>query len=165
MPKHYNTPKTLLEKFWDKVSIYGPMLMPELGCCWMWIGCRTKGRYGQMTVIRTVCYAHHVSWILHRGDIPLGQWVLHRCDNMACVRPSHLFLGTRRDNVRDMFSKGRDKVVGVRNWNAKLTEEQVRQIRKEPYYRGAFIQLGKKYGVSETTIRDVRTREVWRHVT
>lgn len=45
-----------------------------------------------------------VSWALEQGPIPDGKWVLHRCDNRRCVRPSHLFLGSSQDNVDDMMT-------------------------------------------------------------
>lgn len=51
--------------------------------------------------------AHRVSWILSYGEIPQGMLVLHHCDNTFCVNPTHLFLGTQRDNVHDALAKGR----------------------------------------------------------
>ena len=51
--------------------------------------------------------AHRASWIMEFGPIPDGLLVLHKCDVRNCVRPGHLFLGTYKDNMDDMYAKGR----------------------------------------------------------
>jgi hypothetical protein len=51
--------------------------------------------------------AHRVMWEMCCGPIPTGLCVLHACDNRACVRPDHLFLGTTTDNNVDRSLKGR----------------------------------------------------------
>lgn len=76
--------------------------------CWLW----TKGLkdgYGWMRegVESDERRAHRISWKLHRGPIPEGLHVLHKCDTRPCVNPWHLFLGVMQDNVDDMMKKGR----------------------------------------------------------
>jgi hypothetical protein len=103
--------RNLAKRFWAKVKKDGPIPshVPELGPCWVWIGSPDKHGYGLLFVAFPHRYvpAHRVSYELNVGPIPEGLFVLHRCDNPPCVRPDHLFLGTKSDNSRDMHQKGR----------------------------------------------------------
>ena len=77
--------------------------------CWLWVGKTTYHGYGYFwipTEFRTQ-HAHRIAWTLKHGPVPAGLKVLHRCDVRACCNPSHLFLGTQLDNMRDMAAKGR----------------------------------------------------------
>ena len=99
-------PRPLADRFEEQVQAE-----PNSGC-WLWAGRLNEHGYGTTTVTHRTgvyrsWYAHRVAWLLHRGPIPKGLCVLHRCDNRACVNPDHLWLGTRRDNQRDMVKKGR----------------------------------------------------------
>ena len=87
--------------FWNQTEC-------KLSGCREWMRCRTSGFcYGKLSYGGVVTHAHRVAWILSRGPIPDGLWVLHRCDNPPCVEPAHLFLGTQTTNMRDAVNKGR----------------------------------------------------------
>ena len=96
------------ERFWAKVDKNGPTVHSSIGPCWIWTAHLDEHGYGQfMLRTRKIARAPRFAWALTNGEIPDGLHVLHHCDNPACVRPEHLFLGSRRDNARDMMSKGR----------------------------------------------------------
>lgn len=75
--------------------------------CWGWLGAINDSGYGFMSLKDYPIRAHRLSWLIHRGEIPTGKWVLHTCDNPSCTNPQHLYIGTHSDNVRDMVERGR----------------------------------------------------------
>ena len=139
--------------------------------CLEWMGRRNKQGYGTMRGQ----YVHRLSWMLRCGPIADGECVLHHCDNPSCVKavadergPAHLFLGSRADNMVDMWSKGRGtvpKLRGSAHHAAKLTERDVLVIRRELEARTPLSVLAKRYSVSISTISLVRRGRIWRHVT
>src|SRR5262245_6642261 len=86
--------------------------------CWEWQGRRSRDGYGRMTITESrrphTRPAHRVAWEHFNGPIPENMLVCHKCDNPPCINPAHLFLGTHRDNFRDMREKGRS-ATGSRN--------------------------------------------------
>jgi hypothetical protein len=61
-------------------------------------------------------FAHRWQWVKFNGKIPDDMNVCHHCDNPSCINPDHLFLGTDRDNIRDMMEKGRSRRKTLRIW-------------------------------------------------
>lgn len=75
--------------------------------CWLFTGCRNNHGYGKFSIGGVAIYAHRAAYALMVGPVPDGKKVCHRCDVPNCVNPAHLFIGTQRDNLRDMAEKRR----------------------------------------------------------
>ena len=138
---------------------------PKTGC-WEYAGCRGRGGYGQIRRggrhggerLRT----HRAAWELANGPISDGLCVLHRCDNPACVYEGHLWLGTVVENNHDRDEKKRTshapKTWGEANGMAKLTEMQVRAIRKDPRSQRT---IAADYGCTHTTVGNIKLGKAW----
>jgi hypothetical protein len=97
------------------------------------------------------------------GFIPDGLRALHRCGNRLCYNPDHLYAGTDKDNARDRERHGMT-ARGSRSGQAKLTEEQVQEIRYRYEQGEAGLNLALAFSVSPSTISQVVLRKTWRHV-
>jgi len=106
----------------------------------------------------------------YHGEIPKGMLALHHCDNTSCVNGDHLYIGTHKDNTRDMMRRGRGRYIlpglkGEANGTSKLTDSIVRKCRIEREATGiTYIELGKRYGVDPNTVRLAVSRKTWKHV-
>ena len=146
------------DRFWAKVD--------KSGECWLWTAAVNRAGYGKFSVsIGKHNLAHRVAWKLKHGFIPDGVFVLHKCDTPACVRPSHLFLGSANDNVQDMMRKGRHKpsgVFGEIHPKATLSSIQVTEIRMKYAAGEASRQmLAKEYGRSWDIISNIVRGFTW----
>lgn len=133
---------------------------PNSGC-WLWDGSYFQSGYGQFSLTHRVnTKAHRTSWELHRGPIPAGKLIMHKCDVRECVNPEHLQVGTCADNLADMSAKGRAR-RGEASPKAKLTAADIPAIRADVRRHE---DIAASYGVSDTLIWAVKHGKCWRHV-
>ena len=85
--------------------------VPESGC-WLWLGAVDRYGYGKSHGTDGWKPVPRLFYIAHVGQIPYGAQVCHKCDTPLCVNPSHLFLGTARDNAVDRERKRRGRWAG-----------------------------------------------------
>jgi DNA-binding XRE family transcriptional regulator len=151
----------LEDRFWKNVR--------KTDECWEWTAGKNSKGYGVTSVFvgskLKQIYAHRAAWVIAGKRLRDGVCILHKCDNPACVRRSHHFLGTKGDNNRDTKSKGRDrKAMGEAHGQSKLTIAKVREIRRRRDARESLSSLARAFGVCNATIINIERRKTWRHV-
>lgn len=158
------------ERFWQKVRKGGD------NDCWVWGGAMYVQGYGKLYAGRNergsayFYRAHRLSWSIANGcPVPEGQDVLHSCDNRVCVNPRHLRVGSDAENAGDRATRERGKEHrqrGEMNDNAKLTEDQVRQIiaelRRLP--RRSQAEIGRRFGIKQPQVSRIMRRVNWAHL-
>jgi hypothetical protein len=153
--------------FWRHVSKEG-----NRGC-WLWTGAARSDGYGVIRLRGQTASVHRVSFDLSGGETTSEKpCVLHKCDIKRCLRPSHLFAGSKADNTKDMVAKGRhgstlypENHRGENNGNVELTEKTAIEIRSRYAAGGvSYADLGSEYGVTKTHIWRIVRRKAWSHV-
>jgi hypothetical protein len=145
----------LADRFWFSVQ--------KSEGCWRWTGSGNGHGYGQITDAGKMMATHRLSWEMHNGPIADGLCVLHHCDNPACVRPDHLFLGTRKDNAIDMVGKGR-QLRGQANAMSKLEAGDIPLIRRAVAIGFRQKDVAAAYGVDHRTVSQIARGIRWRHI-
>jgi predicted XRE-type DNA-binding protein len=142
------------ERFWSKV-VRG---LPDE--CWKWNAARHSDGYGWFVVTDRPEKAHRVAYQLAVSEIPNGMWVLHKCDNPLCVNPSHLYLGTVKDNSRDAVERNRT-AHGERSKSSKLKEAEVHEIRRLRKQGVKQSVIAGQFGISQSHISGIESRRFW----
>jgi len=140
--------------------------LDKSGECWLWTGSKIWNGYGMIRHEGKRLLAHRAAWIAAYGEIPDGLMVLHRCDVRSCCNPSHLFLGTHDDNMKDMIKKGRAVILrGEKCGSSKLKEGDVRKIRSMAAEGKPTREISIAFKVSKNTVTRIVSRWAWKHVT
>jgi hypothetical protein len=177
-----------IERFWQYVQRAADTE------CWLWTGNLYPDGYGQLKVFHRSIRASRVAYRLHYGIDPYPLFVLHHCDTPACCNGVHLFRGTNKQNMEDAQQKGRvvsgdrhhfrlrpetapfgkrngkythpeSRSPGEKNGSAKLTEENVMEIRS--MYRVGQLsqqQIADLFGINQTAVSAIISRKTWSHL-
>ena len=134
---------------------------PNSGC-WLWLANLDNKGYGRITVPNLgFVGAHRVSWEI-ANKRKTKKFILHKCDNPACVNPDHLYAGTQRDNIRDRTQRNRWRPDrGMAHANAKLTDENILAIRNDLRSQR---KIALDYKISQAAVSLIKTRRRWTHV-
>lgn len=127
--------------------------------CHIWQLATDKDGYPRMTY-RNKGYLPTREILANKLGRPVEGWALHTCDTPRCCNEDHLYEGTVKDNARDMIERGRGKnqfLAGSKHPKSKLTEDQAKEIRDTPKVLGSGMMLAKKFGVSKSTISQIRS--------
>lgn len=154
---HWHNKATLEDALWEFLSPGEP------DECWEWQKKLGAWGYGAVCFRGEIMPAHRASYEIHKGPIPEGLKVLHRCDNPPCCNPNHLFLGTDAENVADKVGKKRH-AFGERAASAKLAEADINEIRQLHKSGFSASKIAATYKVSPSTINRIVKGKGWTHV-
>jgi len=147
----------LATRFWAKVKVGSG--------CWEWLANKNNAGYGMIRLggKGRKALAHRVSYEMHCGAIPAGADVMHSCDNPACVRPDHLSVGSRSDNIKQAVARKRHPASpnaqnheqwkrNVRASRSLLLEDKRQEVEQLIAAGGTARGLGRKFNVDPSVI-------------
>jgi hypothetical protein len=141
--------------FWGRVSKAG------YNECWEWQGAKSASGHGRVMAEGKIWYTHRLAYEFSKGTLPAWSFdaeVQHSCNNPACCNPLHLWLGTRKDNMKTAGEQGKLSRKGCANGNSKLSDEAIKAIRSDP--RTSRV-IGADYGISHRQVLNIRNGINW----
>jgi hypothetical protein len=155
---------TVIARIWRRVV--------QDGDCMVFTGSLNEHGYGQITVNYTLLRVpREVAKAFHGPPTPAAPHALHSCDNPPCCNPAHLRWGTRSQNMQEMWDRQRrlpstspSRLAGEGSSSARLTTDQVLQIRARRAEGESFSALGREYGMARESIRKICLRLTWKLV-
>jgi hypothetical protein len=143
---------TFIERFWALAD------QPATGC-WTWRGSIGDEGYGNFWLCGKVLKAHRLAYELAVGAVGRGLLVCHHCDNPACVRPDHLFLGSVLANNIDKMTKGRHRALrGAEHPSSIVTPTIARVVLTAA---GSQRAIAERFGISRTVVGRIKRGEHW----
>ena len=174
MPRKHSTEshiESIRRRLLEKIHVN------EATGCWEWAGFIPPypRNYGRLAVNKKSRETHRLMYEVTFGQVPDGFCVCHKCDVRKCVNPDHLFLGTKADNAADAKAKGRmasgekhgskthpESRPNGENNHAKLTWEQVREIRALLLSGISFSKVAKRFGIGKTAVANIKHGRKWK---
>jgi hypothetical protein len=144
--------------------------------CWLWTGGKCNG-YGIFWADKSF-RAHRYSYTIYKEPIPVRMIIRHTCDNPSCVNPDHLLVGTSKQNSEDMVDRNRQAkgdnhpartnpknlCRGEKHLWAKLTEDDVREIKVLLGFGVSLREIAKQFDVDYTNISNIKRGKTWKHI-
>jgi len=139
----------------------------DAGGCWEWTGSMQNSGYGYVIakyeidkeMRRVGIGAHRRSYELFVGDLIDGMVIAHTCDNKKCVNPIHLFQCTQKENLNDMFNKGRAS-INEKHYKCKLSNEEIQEIKLSDL---KVCKIARKYNISHSYVSQIRSGKRRKH--
>lgn len=137
--------------------------------CWEFTGQIDRKGYGRRTFTikgkKQKKPVHQIAYILWKGEIPKNLFVCHSCDNRKCFNPDHLWVGTQKENLQDMTSKGRGvDHKGENHPKTKFKKKDILEIRKM-YSEGKKVsEISKLYNQEYNTVWCIVKHKNWKHI-
>lgn len=155
-PCHYQHNTTTIDAaFLRKMSLLDP-----LSGCWIWQGLIPRSHGYAIFSGRRV---NRLSYQVFHGPISANIFVLHECDNPACINPDHLYAGDHQRNMQDRTDRGRN-LVGDRHPRARLTAGDIPHIRAAVAAGRTQRGVAAEFGVAQSQIWSVCSGRTWAHV-
>ena len=156
----YNKPKTDYIRFMTFIKIN-----KDSGC-WEWQGATKFYGYGSFRFEDKNWAAHRWIFTHKNGPIEDKLSVCHKCDNPKCCNIKHLFIGTHKENMKDMKEKKRGVAPkGENNGHSKFSDKRVIELREE-YKLGKLniAEIARREKVSKSSMNSILKGKTYKHL-